>query len=103
MKLRNAATRGIENISCPPRRSDQRAAYSASPLSIQPRACLTAASNRSRIAARDVPVAGLGGVSLRSYDESFRIGPAQFGRWLRCVERSPSDIDLSCGFHASLS
>ena len=48
------------------------------------------------------PSVMFGGPAARSYDASFRIVVPQFGRFDRCVARPPSDIDFSCGFHASL-
>ena len=77
--------------------------YSASLLSIKPRVLFVESSNNARMSARDVFGAGFGGAAPRSNDESFRILPPQFGMLPRCDASSPSAIDFSCGFHASLS
>ena len=47
--------------------------------------------------------AWFGGADARSKNGSLRIVPPQTAMVLRCVARPPSDIDFSCGFHASLS
>ena len=102
-KLRKTATRGIEKTSCPPRFNVQRPMYSASDLSIAPRAVRVDASNNASTSARDVRSSIGGGAAVRSNESPSRIAALQFGMFPKCVANPPIVIDLACGRHPSLS